>query len=553
MVRSLGHALLKFLVLINAAEYHQRYFFVNEIDTARRPTWTNPLLIEQRSAREPNRRVPSSGQSKKGHRPAFSEHTASRIVELPSSNVSEDETKSLSPRLSPSSQGITSETLEPDALELSPVSDHAIEKSSSSHAAVDGNEEYGLLPRRKRTDHSSESIKENLSPPSPLPRRERLNAHDTVMETPSPGLKPDFSGPSVSPSHQPETSGPDQEDHFSAHGSVISNYDWRSEPPLKERPGLKCDAYECQPLRPEDDYMMSGALGPASPVRSPTIHAEERGRRRLSPHKEGIETHFPTLEGVTANDPPPEGQSGADNEETAHITIAEPEKPVHEARKPRGRSLSKTMDRIRDHWQNYQDKGKYPMNRHRSMKYTKKSQARSRALQDSNSPPEDVSTFETEPLRQEPLQYQPLPSEPLQSEPYTTRAKPRVAQSHSPPPTRSQGRRTRVSKSHSPSPHSAESRHAGTDQFRSSSRPSNTRLTRSEERQDPGVQPPWMPNMTGYEGSEGARYYWLDPEVIAEKEREAKYKKLEAEAARNHWKTNFRAKPYKKTKLPIAA
>lgn len=539
---------------------NQRYFFVNDLDSTKRPTWTNPILIEQRSARELNRRGPSFGQSEKASRPAFSEPSGPRIEELPSSNASEEEDISLSSQVSQSSPNIAAKTPNPDVLKPSSKSYPTKAKSSSSHVAVDGNEEYGLVPRRERTDHSSESIKENLGPPALSPRRENFIVHDAVREARSPGLKSDLSGPSNSSSHQSERSGLDHDDQSSVHGSAISTYDWRSEPPLKQRPGSMHEAYESEPMRPEDDYMMSGALGPASPVRSPVIYAEERGRSRLSPHEEGIETQFPSLERVIANDHPPEGQPRTDNGETAHEIIAEP--AVDETRKARGSSLTKTMDRLMDTWQNLrfgdQDRGKYPMNRHRSMKYTKKAQARSAALYDTKVTSKNVSTQQAglEPFprfQDEPLRYEPHPSEPLQSNPRTTRAKPRVAQSHSPPPTRSRGRRSRVSQSHSPPPLRSE---AGADQSPSrASRAQRRRTrcsTRSEEHQEPGIQPPWMPDMTDLAGSEGTRYDWLDPELIAEREEEAKYRKMEAEAAMNHWKTNFRAKPYQKTNLPVS-
>ncbi|TID20135.1 hypothetical protein E2P81_ATG07441 [Venturia nashicola] len=542
-------------------ELHQRYFFVNELDSTRRPTWTNPILIEQRSAREQTRRGPSTGQHEKSPRPAFPGAPSPRIEELPSSNASEDEDDPLSSRVSPSSLSIAGTSLNPDAFKLSPESYPAKANSSSSYLAVDGHEEYGLPPRRQRTDHSSESIKENLSPPLVSPRHEKLSVHDTVREARAPGIKPDLSGPSSSTSHQSERSGPDHEERSSMHGSVASTYDWRSEPPLKQQPGSMYDAYESQPLRPEDDYMMSGALGPASPVRSPVLYAEERGRSRLSPHEEGIETQFPSLERVLANNLPPEGQPGIDKEENAHRSIAKPEKAVDETRKSRGSSLSKTMDRLVDTWQNLrfgdQDRGKYPMNRHRSMKYTKKAQARSAALQDTKAKSKNVSTEQAglqpfPPFQAEPLRYEPHQSEPLQSEPRTARAKPRIAQSHSPPPTRFRGRRTRISQSHSPPPLRAAFQHTAADQSQSRTpSPRAQRTTRSEEHQDPGIQPPWMPEINDFAGSEGGRYYWLDPEFIAEREEEEKYRKMEAEAAMNHWKTNFRAKPYQNTPLPV--
>ncbi|TLD38591.1 hypothetical protein E2P81_ATG01134 [Venturia nashicola] len=51
-------------------------------------------------------------------------------------------------------------------------------------------------------------------------------------------------------------------------GSVVGIYDYRNEPPLPRWPNGN-EAYECPPERPEDDYMMSGAIGPESPVRPP--------------------------------------------------------------------------------------------------------------------------------------------------------------------------------------------------------------------------------------------------------------------------------------------
>lgn len=569
MVRSLGFIPLICPVLTTVAELNQRYFFVNDLDSTRRPTWTNPILIEQRSAHGLNHRGHFSGQIEKAPRPAFSEPAGPRIEELPSSNAPEDEDDSLSPRVSPSSPSIAAKKPNPDVFKPSPGHNSGKEKSSSSRVAMDGNEEHGLPPRRKRTDNSSESIKENLSPPLFSPRREKLSVQDTVKEAPPPVPKPDLSGPSSSSSHRSERSGPDYEDQLSVHGSVVSTYDWRAEPPLKQQPSSMHEAYESQPLRPEDDYMMSGALGPASPIRSPVIHAEERGRSRLSPHEEGIETQFPSLERVVANDLPPDVPRGVDNGDTARRTVPEPEKAVDETRKSRGSSLSKTMDRLMDHWQNLrfgdQDKGKYPMNRHRSMKYTKKAQARCAALQDTKVRSKEVSSTRQAghepfpPFHAEPLRYEPHQSEPLQSEPRTTRARPRVAQSHSPPPTRCQGRRTRASQSHSPPPLRAASRSTSTDQSQSSipfppraHRSRNRRTTRSEEHQDPGIQPPWMPDMTGFAGSDNGRYFWLDPELIAEREEEARYRQMEAEAAMNHWKTHFRAKPYQKTGLPVS-
>lgn len=50
--------------------------------------------------------------------------------------------------------------------------------------------------------------------------------------------------------------------------SVVNTYNYKSVPPLPRRPNGN-EAYECPPERPEDDYMMSGALGPESPVRDP--------------------------------------------------------------------------------------------------------------------------------------------------------------------------------------------------------------------------------------------------------------------------------------------
>lgn len=533
------------------------------------------MLSEQRGARELIRRGPSSVQDKKAPRPAISEPTATKIEEVASSHASKDEDKPLSPRVSPSSQIIATETVKPDALELSPGSDSAIEKSSSSYAGMDGNEEHVLPLPEEQMVQSSEPTKENRGPPSLDPRREHLSVHDSVIENRPLGLKPVLSGPPSSSSRHSERSGSDHDDKSSVHGSVIGTYDWRSEPPLKQQPDSIYEAYVSKPLRPEDDYMMSGGLGPGSPAQSPVRHTEERGRRLLPAH-EGVETQFSSLERVAVNDLPLESQSGTDNEESTHITIKEPEKPVHEHRKSRGRSLSKTKDRLMDYWHNlyHGDQGKYPMNHHRSMKYSKKSQARSGALPDTKVPPKEVSArpgqlepfppFQAEPLQPEPPQYEPprsepLKSSPLQSESRTSRARPRVAQSHSPPPFRTRPPPGRVARSHSPPPLRAEARRTHVDSSRSqppfpprAQRTRYARSTRSEERHDPGVQPPWMPDMTDYEGSDGARYYWLDPEVIAEKEEEARYRKLEADAAMNLWKTNFRAKPYVKPSLPVA-
>lgn len=57
--------------------------------------------------------------------------------------------------------------------------------------------------------------------------------------------------------------------------------------------------------------------------------------------------------------------------------------------------------------------------------------------------------------------------------------------------------------------------------------------------------------MTDYEGSAGARYYWLDPEFISEKEEEQRYKQAEDDAALKLWETKFRGKGYVKPDVPV--
>ena len=58
------------------------------------------------------------------------------------------------------------------------------------------------------------------------------------------------------------------------------------EPPLPNRPNGN-EVYECPPLRPEDDYMMSGALGPGSPVHSSTSHSHKDAGNGKDGVKEG--------------------------------------------------------------------------------------------------------------------------------------------------------------------------------------------------------------------------------------------------------------------------
>jgi hypothetical protein len=64
------------------------------------------------------------------------------------------------------------------------------------------------------------------------------------------------------------------------------------------------------------------------------------------------------------------------------------------------------------------------------------------------------------------------------------------------------------------------------------------RQTQSEE------QPTWMPDLTGFQGSDGARFYWLDPTFIAQREAEGRYRMAEVEAAQRIWDTRYRGHGY---------
>jgi hypothetical protein len=111
----------------------------------------------------------------------------------------------------------------------------------------------------------------------------------------------------------------------------------------------------------------------------------------------------------------------------------------------------------------------------------------------------------------QPLQEESLESPPCQRPEAQTRpSNQRAARSHSPPTLRAQ----------------------------------RQRQSRSEE------QPAWMPDMTGFQGSDGARFYWLDPAFIAQRDAEERYRMAEIEAAQRLWETKYRGNGYQPVTTP---
>lgn len=309
-------------------------------------------------------------------------------------------------------------------------------------------------------------------------RRDKPSVHDSVVENRSPIIKPPDDG-------YPNT-------------------------PFSEQPGI--ESYETRPLQFEDDYMMSGALGPEVDTRS-ISDAGERGRPRVLSHEANPEPHPPVRERYAAADKVDKVQPDAGNTEASHTAVTGAEYPTsdstpeQEKKDSRLRSSSRGSHEHRhEHWYHYvfsrrkPDMGKYPMKSSKKQIAALKAQAN--LSSDTPMPIQEHLEPSTDP------------------EPRTRPRNLRGAHSHSPPAVRPQRQQTRSTRS--------EERHAFEEE-----------------------QPEWMPDMTDYEGSAGARYYWLDPEFISEKEEEQRYKQAEDDAALKLWETKFRGKGYVKPDVPV--
>lgn len=132
--------------------------------------------------------------------------------------------------------------------------------------------------------------------------------------------------------------------------SVVGTYDYRNEPPLPRRPHGN-EAYECTPERPEDDYMMSGAIGPESAIGSPARSSTNAGDEKDGAKQQETESDTNRHDGnksINEHEPPPdEPETGPNNAtELAEPELAEPELAEPEVAEPESPIDQATLDRI---------------------------------------------------------------------------------------------------------------------------------------------------------------------------------------------------------------
>jgi hypothetical protein len=267
-----------------------------------------------------------------------------------------------------------------------------------------------------------------------------------------------------------------------------------AEPVVGEEPGPHESMNKNQLPHLESDLMMSGALVPredAPPLvpapddnaRTSVPKTEERSRSRVSDHEEQTDLH-------TTLETPAEGQPSANIEQNPQISVTD----------VKNQTASDTPAKIQP-----QISGKTRRSR-------KKSKSRKREFMSKwwhsgskcRHPMQHPQTQQNQTVPPQ-LHLEPHPP-PRRSGTRTRSSNQRGAQSHSPPTVR----------------------------------PQRQRQTQSEE------HPHWMPDMTGYEGSDGARFYWLDPTYIARQEAEQRYRQLEIEAATRLWENSYRGSGYVK-------